>query len=810
MRTIRFSSLPPLTALLLTVLVPANVQAAWPHDPYNGNLAICTAPNEQTGPAIVPDGAGGAIMAWSDYRSLTNQDIYAQRVNAAGVPQWAANGVGVCTDTDFQTGAVVIEDGAGGVFIAWQTYISDYDVHAQHVNSAGVPQWTANGVLVCNAVGDQGGVSMVQDGAGGVILTWQDDRPGGYTHDIYSQRLNAAGAPQWAANGVALCTASGYQVNVGTVPDGAGGAIASWWDYRGADSDIYAQRVNGAGVPQWTADGVQVSTVPGEQIYPASVPDGAGGVIITWVDYRAGNADVYAQKMNGAGIQQWYFDDVPVCTATGGQEIPAIASDGAAGAIIAWFDQRGVFPDVYARRVNAGGTAMWTANGVQLATGGSYKGFPAIATDGAGGAIITWPDHRSGFHADAYAQRVSAGGARLWDADGAAVSAAAGDQTYIKVISDGASGAIATWADLRLGPSTSNADIYAQRIERFGQLGNPEPAIVQIKDVPNDQGGKVSIQWTASYLDAVPNNPVGEYWIWRQVPTAMALNALRRGEPLFEARGATVQPRVGALRATAVGAQVFYWEFVASSPAHGFAAYGYTASTTSDSVAAGNPYTRFMVEAEQTPTGYYWSSTPDSGYSVDNLPPTTPAPFTGEYGGGVATLHWNPNTESDIALYRLHRGTSPGFVPGPGNLVTSQSDTGYADNTAQLHYYKLAAMDSHGNLSGYALLLPQSTVGVSAGELPVEVALGPARPNPMSNGATFQLALPQERHVRLALFDQQGRLVRELVSGLVPAGVHAVSWDRCNRSGARVPSGVYFCRLEVGGRTLVRRLAAIH
>ena len=106
--------------------------------------------------------------------------------------------------------------------------------------------------------------------------------------DIYAQRVNASGVPQWTADGVALCTAANYQAYPTIVSDGAGGAIVTWQDgrsgYRNSAADIYAQRVNALGVPQWTADGVALCTAASSQGSPTIVSDGAGGAIVTWQD----------------------------------------------------------------------------------------------------------------------------------------------------------------------------------------------------------------------------------------------------------------------------------------------------------------------------------------------------------------------------------------------------------------------------------------------------------------------------------------------------------------------------------------------
>ena len=74
-----------------------------------------------------------------------------------------------------------------------------------------------------------------------------------------------AAPSQWTADGVALCTAANDQINPQIVSDGSGGAIITWQDYRGGNYDIYAQRVNASGAVQWTADGVAVCTAAYDQ-----------------------------------------------------------------------------------------------------------------------------------------------------------------------------------------------------------------------------------------------------------------------------------------------------------------------------------------------------------------------------------------------------------------------------------------------------------------------------------------------------------------------------------------------------------------
>lgn len=210
----------------------------------------------------------------------------------------------------------------------------------------------------------------------------------------------------------------------------------------------------------------------------------------------------------------WGACGVSLCTATGSQGSAAIVSDGAGGAIVAWADSRSGIDDIYARRITAAGAPQWTANGVALCTAPSGEDSPAIVSDGAGGAIVTWADPRTFLHDDIYARRVNASGTPQWTVDGVALCTAMDDQLVPRIVSDGTGSAIVVWTDIRAG----NADIYAQRVDASGTWGNPAPTLTSVADVPHDQGGFVTVQWTPG--NALPPNFYQVYrndsgtWTW--------------------------------------------------------------------------------------------------------------------------------------------------------------------------------------------------------------------------------------------------------------------------------------------------------
>ncbi len=116
--------------------------------------------------------------------------------------------------------------------------------------------------------------------------------------------------------------------------------------------------------------------------------------------------DIYAQQVNSAGSIQWTLDGIEICAAIDNQNYPQIITDGSNGAIITWQDHRGTSGDIFAQRVNSVGSIQWDINGSAICTMAGFQKEPQACSDGAGGAIITWPDYRSLSHWDIYAQRI--------------------------------------------------------------------------------------------------------------------------------------------------------------------------------------------------------------------------------------------------------------------------------------------------------------------------------------------------------------------------------------------------------------------
>ena len=239
------------TILIISFLINAAVSAQW-NGSSSANNSVCTFIGNQKDMQMVSDNVGGAILTWTDTRSGSTKDIYAQRIDANGNLLWNADGIAICTAVNEQYMPKIISDGASGAIITWFDVrnSNDYDIYAQSINSNGVVQWTIDGEPICTAAGNQSMQQITSDNFGGAFITWSDGRNGGPDADIYTQRIGINSTVQFPTNGVAVCTAGNFQGSPQLAPDGVNGVIITWNDSRSNDgfADIYAQQIGRAHV----------------------------------------------------------------------------------------------------------------------------------------------------------------------------------------------------------------------------------------------------------------------------------------------------------------------------------------------------------------------------------------------------------------------------------------------------------------------------------------------------------------------------------------------------------------------------------
>jgi hypothetical protein len=458
-----------LSYVLVFLFYGANAQ--WSKYPSVNN-PVCTETDEQLSPSITSDGAGGSIITWYDKRGGSEYDIYAQRLDALGNPQWTTGGVVVCSSSNDQMYPVICPDGNGGAFIAWTNVAKGGNsIYAQLIDASGNIQWGTDGIEICSAGAQRQNLRIVyESNNGGCIIVWEDYRSGGA--DIYAQGIGPKGKVYWNTDGNEVCTEIGEQRMPRITMDADNSNVIIAWDdtrrsKKGTVYDIYAQKMDLSGAVQWNTNGNEICIATGDQLLPDITSDDSGGAIITWHDLRGTSYDIFAQRMDATGSAMWTTDGIVVSSAAGTQANTRMIMDGSHGAIITWIDGRSSgATHIYAQRINGQGSQLWTSNGVAICTSGGTRNIPEMIPDYSGGAIIVWSDNRSTSY-DIYAQKVNGNGLVQWGNNGVQVSTASNDQLDYTIVSDDFGGAFIAWDDAR----GSAKDIYSQNILSEGGLG---------------------------------------------------------------------------------------------------------------------------------------------------------------------------------------------------------------------------------------------------------------------------------------------------------------------------------------------------
>ena len=445
---------------------------------------------------------------------------------------------------------------------------------SQPIARDALAQWSPSGAALCpegKAHLSSAGL-VIPDGQGGLFAAWQDYRTYPVSRDdVYLQRLTAGGyiAERWPSNGVAACTADEDQIPMEVSPDGQGGVLVTWIDQRGLN-EVYVQRITAAGVlaAGWPENGAAVTSGPSTHWKSVVQPDGLGGAFVAWEDDRnlsTADSDIFVQHLAPTGEVSpgWPVNGLPVCImpAYQGGRLRAIA-DGSGGVVVLWGDARNAGLDTYGVRLSTDGQRMtgWAENGTHLAAGQTIE--DAIA-DGAGGFyLITSTRELYPGWADGYfVHRYSFTGERPagWPVEGVLVCLADGPREGMRVALDGQGGLLLTWFDYRIPGGV----IYASRILPDGSLApgwttngtllsDPtEPGVEYESAIGSDGAGGAYVAWIKNYANAK---------IFVQHLTAQGLRWpgwAAFGQPVAVSPGGQFHPEVVA---DGAGGAIVVWE----------------------------------------------------------------------------------------------------------------------------------------------------------------------------------------------------------------------------------------------------------
>jgi hypothetical protein len=297
---------------------------------------------------LVPASSGGCIVAVSRSSSgchdgfcVSGGSVTLTRADAAGALSPAGALEPFCSSF---TEAIVTLDGGGGLFALTKTGCPN-EMRFRHTLIGGEPPVPLP-VLGFVAQSD---IARVADGS---VLA-KVGRGFLSTNPVWFH-WNADGSPAAGAPAGGLVLPAGPSK---FAPDGSGTSVFVWQP-AGTPGPLFGIRLepDGSGSPGWPAAGLPLASAPAQVEPFAASSDGAGGVVVVWQDKRAGdsNRDLYAARRfaNGAPANGVPASGYPLCTASGHQTNPMVATLAPGISIAAWEDTRtGSNVDLYAQRI---------------------------------------------------------------------------------------------------------------------------------------------------------------------------------------------------------------------------------------------------------------------------------------------------------------------------------------------------------------------------------------------------------------------------------------------------------------------------
>ena len=346
---------------------------------------------------VAMDAEGDFVVAWqSAAEDGSGYGIYAQRYNSTGVAQGSEFRVNTYTTGNQITPSVAM-DSAGDFVVTWASYGEDgsqYGIYAQRYNAAGVPQASEFRVNTYTT-GGQRAPFTAMDSAGDFVIAWESSgEDGSALYGIYAQRYSKAGVAEGSEFQVNTY-ATFNQIDAAVAMDSAGDFVVTWTSFfeDGSGGGIYAQRYNAAGGAQGSQFQVNTYTT-NTQEWPSVAVDAAGDYVIAWESFGEDGSryGIYAQRYNASGTTQGSEFRVNTYTSYG-QRFSAVAMDSDGDFVVVWASEEdGSGYGVYQQRYSAFTTpVVTTSNGAlpYTANSGAQAVDAALTLADGDNALIT-------------------------------------------------------------------------------------------------------------------------------------------------------------------------------------------------------------------------------------------------------------------------------------------------------------------------------------------------------------------------------------------------------------------------------------
>jgi hypothetical protein len=348
--------------------------------------------SNQYSTSVAMDPTGNFVVAWISPQDGSGYGVYAQRFNAAGVPQGPEFAVNSYT-TGAQGSPSVAMDSHGNFVIVWDSAQdgSVLGVYGQRFGATGVPLGSEFRVNTFTTSA-QRWPKVAMNALGDFVVTWTSNGQEGSSYGVYARRYNAAGTVLSGEFLVNTYTTSFQQLS-SIAMDTSGDFVIAWHSFGqdGSGTGIYARRYDSAGSPQGGEFRANTHTTGGQAL-PSLAMDGGGDFVIAWEcqEQDGSSFGVYAQRYNALGVAQGGEFLANTRTADS-QRYASVAMDGDGDFLVSWNSQPqdGSAYGIYAQRYSAAGVPQGSEFRVNTYRSGDQR-IPSAALDFDGDAVIAY------------------------------------------------------------------------------------------------------------------------------------------------------------------------------------------------------------------------------------------------------------------------------------------------------------------------------------------------------------------------------------------------------------------------------------
>jgi len=429
------------------------------------HLVVADGAGEQVQPKIAPTTDGGCYVSW--YSSLSGYDVRLQKLDAAGNEMWAHNGVliadrGFSSTQDYDLD--VANDGSA-LLVFRDDRSGSVKITAQRIASDGSLLWGPDGIQFSNGVDFVASPVIAGTSDGSTIIAWINES------DTHLAQIHADGTAGWST---VLTDPKGENINAsGLHASDNGSVIVSWVQYGSfqGPKNLVAQKINADGTEAW---GSRVNVFDGGSLqfgnFPEFTPDGAGGAVFSWYD-TANGLNVFAQHLDTNGNELFPHNGAIVSTNFRQRVAPDATWDAVSGSVIvSWveLDNNQGDQGIYTQRLDATGIRMWGDSGIGLSpVDGTPSG--SINVEAVNGQLTTvWIQGDGQINHDrVLAHALNASGTDVWNDGTVAIASDIAQRARLTtaVSSDGF--IVAGWQIGDFGV----ADLQTHNINQDGTLG---------------------------------------------------------------------------------------------------------------------------------------------------------------------------------------------------------------------------------------------------------------------------------------------------------------------------------------------------